>query len=70
MTVIRAEPGDTHADTRVLSPYLRRSVGALDGVIRSWPEAERPSGPRPPIRFMLAVSWRRKWVGFVQPLTV
>ena len=53
MTVTRAEPGGTHTDTRVLPPYLRRSVGAPDGVIRSWLEAER-GGTTTPIRFMLA----------------
>ncbi len=61
---------DNQALRSIPRPYLPKAVGALDEVIRSLPEAERPSGPPPPIRFMLAVSWRRKWAEFVKPLTV
>jgi hemerythrin-like domain-containing protein len=50
--------------------HLPKAVGALDEVIRGLPEAERPSGPPPPIRVMLAVSWRKRWAEFVRPLTV
>jgi hemerythrin-like domain-containing protein len=62
---------DKQALKSIPRPYLPTAVAALDEVIRSLPEAERPSGgPPPPIRFMLAVSWRRKWAQFVKPLTV
>jgi hemerythrin-like domain-containing protein len=62
---------DKQALKSIPRPYLPKAVGALDEVIRSLPEAERPTGgPPPPIRFMLAVSWRRKWSEFVKPLTV
>jgi hemerythrin-like domain-containing protein len=61
---------DTEALKSIPRPCLPKAVGALDEVIRTLPEAERPAGPPPPIRFMLAVSWRRKWAGFVKPLTV
>ena len=60
---------DNEALKSIPRQHLPRAVGALDEVIRSLPEAERPSGPPPPIRFMLAVSWRRKWAAFVKPLT-
>ena len=61
---------DTEALKSIPRPCLSKAVGALDEVIRSLPEADRPAGPPPPIRFMLAASWRRKWAGFVKPLTV
>jgi hemerythrin-like domain-containing protein len=60
---------DNQALKSIPRPYLPKAVGALDEVIRGLPEAERPTGPPPPIRFMLAVSWRRKWAEFVKPLT-
>jgi hemerythrin-like domain-containing protein len=60
---------DNDALKSIPRAYLPKAVGALDEVIRSLPEAERPSGPPPPIRFMLAISWRRKWAEFVKPLT-
>ncbi|MGA8297760.1 MAG: hemerythrin domain-containing protein [Acidimicrobiales bacterium] len=51
--------------------YLPRAVGALDEVIQSLPEQERPSSPPPlPIRLMLALSWRKKWAAWVKPLLV
>jgi hemerythrin-like domain-containing protein len=59
---------DNQALKSIPRPYLPKAVGALDEVIRGLPEAERPVGPPPPIRFMLAVSWRRKWAAFVKPL--
>ena len=61
---------DNEALKSIPRPYLPKAVGALDEVIRSLPEAERPSGPPPPIRLMLAVSWRRKWAEFVKPFAV
>jgi hemerythrin-like domain-containing protein len=60
---------DNQALKSIPRPFLPKAVGALDEVIRGLPEAERPTGPPPPIRFMLAVSWRRKWAEFVEPLT-
>jgi hemerythrin-like domain-containing protein len=59
---------DNQALKSIPRPYLPKAVGALDEVIRGLPEAERPAGPPPPIRFMLALSWRRKWAEFVKPL--
>jgi hemerythrin-like domain-containing protein len=50
--------------------HLGFAVAALDEVIRSLPEEERPAQPPPPIRLMLAVSWRTKWSALVQPLLV
>jgi hemerythrin-like domain-containing protein len=61
---------DNEALKSIPRQHLPKAVGALDEVIRSLPEAERPSGPPPPIRLMLAVSWRRKWAEFVKPLIV
>ena len=61
---------DNEALNSIPRPYLPKAVGALDEVIRSLPEDERPLGPPPPIRFMLAVSWRRRWTEFVKPLVV
>ena len=46
-------------------PY---AVGALDETIRSTPEAEQPDGPPSLYASMLALSWRKKWAGLVQPL--
>jgi hemerythrin-like domain-containing protein len=60
---------DNQALKSIPRPFLPKAVGALDEVIRSLPEAERPSRPPLPIRLMLAVSWRRKWAEFVKPLT-
>jgi hemerythrin-like domain-containing protein len=59
---------DNKALRSIPRQHLPKAVGALDEVIRSLPEAERPSSPPPPIRFMLAVSWRNKWAEFVRPL--
>jgi hemerythrin-like domain-containing protein len=60
---------DNQALKSIPRPYLPMAVAGLDEVIRSLPEAERPSGPPLPIRVMLAVSWRRKWAEFLKPLT-
>jgi hemerythrin-like domain-containing protein len=59
---------DDQALKSIPRPYISRAVGALDEVIRSLPEAERPAGPPLPIRLMLAVSWRRKWAEYAKPL--
>jgi hypothetical protein len=60
---------DNEALKSIPRQYLPKAVGALDEVIRSLPEAERPSGPPPPIRLMLALAWRKKWAEFVKPLS-
>jgi hemerythrin-like domain-containing protein len=50
--------------------YLPTAVGALDEFIQGLPEDERPPAPPPPIRVMLALSWRTKWSNWVKPLLV
>jgi hemerythrin-like domain-containing protein len=47
--------------------HLASAVGALDEVIRSLPERDRPAPPPPPIRFMLSLSWRKQWMNKVKP---
>lgn len=49
-------------------PQMPYAVGALDETIRSTPEAQRPEGPPLPVKILLALSWRKKWAGLVQPL--
>ena len=39
--------------------HLPSAVAALDEVIRSLPEQDRPAPPPPPIRIMLSLSWRK-----------
>ena len=50
--------------------YLPTAVGALDEFIQGLPKEERPPAPPPPIRVMLALSWRKKWSSWVKPLLV
>jgi hemerythrin-like domain-containing protein len=50
--------------------YLPSAVAALDEVIQGLPEKDRPAPPPPPIRVMLALSWRKKWTAKVTPLLV
>jgi hemerythrin-like domain-containing protein len=50
--------------------YLPSAVGALDEVIRSLPEDDRPAPPPPPLRIMLSLSWRKQWTARVTPLLV
>ena len=50
--------------------HLAFAVAALDEVIQSLPDEDRPSSPPPPIRLMLAVSWRKRWAAVVQPFLV
>ncbi len=59
---------ETKALRGIPKPQMPYAVGALDETIRSTPEAERPEGPPLPVRMMLALSWRKKWAGLVQPL--
>jgi hemerythrin-like domain-containing protein len=50
--------------------HLPSAVSALDEVIQSLPVKDRPGPPPPPIRVMLAVSWRKQWSALVDPLLV
>jgi hemerythrin-like domain-containing protein len=50
--------------------HLASAVGALDEVIGSLPEQERPAPPPPPIRIMLSLSWRKRWMDEVKPFIV
>ncbi len=50
--------------------YLPSAVAALDKVIRSLPERDRPAPPPPPIRIMLSLSWRKRWMATVTPFLV
>jgi hypothetical protein len=59
---------ETKALRGIPKPQMPYAVGALDETIRSAPEAERPDDPPLPVRMMLALSWRKKWAGLVQPL--
>lgn len=61
---------ETKALRGIPKPQMPFAVGALDETIQSMPEAERPAGPPPPVRIMLALSWRKKWAGLVRPLLV
>lgn len=58
---------DNEALRTIPRKALPLAVGALDEVIRSLPEAERPPPPPLPIRVMLALSWRRKWAAWIKP---
>ena len=48
--------------------HLATSVGALDEIIQGKAPADRPPPPPIPIRVMLALSWRKKWSNWIQPL--
>jgi hemerythrin-like domain-containing protein len=50
--------------------YLSSAVAALDEVIQTLPEQDRPAPPPPPIRIMLSLSWRKQWMARVTPLLV
>lgn len=58
---------DNEALRTIPRKWLPMAVGALDEVIRSLPEAERPPPPPLPIRVMLALSWRKKWADWIRP---
>ena len=49
-------------------PLMAYAVGGLDETIGATPEAQRPEGPPLPVKIFLALSWRKKWAGLVQPL--
>jgi hemerythrin-like domain-containing protein len=59
---------ETKALRGIPKPQMPYAVGALDETIRATPEADQPDGPPLPVRVMLALSWRKKWAGLVQPL--
>lgn len=59
---------ETKALKGIPKPQMPYAVGALDETIRATPAAEQPDNPPLPVRMMLALSWRKKWAGLVQPL--
>lgn len=59
---------ETKALRGLPKPHMGTAVGALDEVIRSTPEAQRPGPPPIPVRVMLSLSWRKKWASFVRPM--
>jgi hemerythrin-like domain-containing protein len=65
------EKMDNNALKSIPRKYLSKAVAALDEVIQTVPEPERPvGGPPLPLRVLLALSWRKKWAAFVAPLEV
>jgi hemerythrin-like domain-containing protein len=50
--------------------YLPTAVGAIDEFVQGLPQDARPAAPPPPIQIMLALSWRKKFSNWVQPLLV
>jgi hemerythrin-like domain-containing protein len=50
--------------------HLAWAVGALDEVFETLPDQDRPGSPPPPIRVMLQLSWRRRWMKAVEPILV
>jgi len=44
-------------------------AGILDEVVRSLPPDQQPPPPPLPLRVMLALSWRRRYAKFIEPLT-
>jgi hemerythrin-like domain-containing protein len=61
---------DNEALRSIPRVWLPKAVGALDEVIRGLPGAERPSPPPVPIRAMLALSWRKKYAAWIEPMVV
>lgn len=58
---------DDEALRTIPRKWLPTAVGALDEVIRGLPADQRPPSPPLPIRLMLALSWRKKYVAFIEP---
>jgi len=50
--------------------HLPTAAGAIDEVVQAMAKNEQPPPPPLPIRLMLALSWRKKWSIWVQPLLV
>jgi hemerythrin-like domain-containing protein len=50
--------------------YVPFAVAALDEVIESLPQHDRPAPPPPPIRIMLSLSWRKRWRTQIEPISV
>jgi hemerythrin-like domain-containing protein len=50
--------------------HLPRAVGAIDEIVQGLAKEDQPPPPPLPIRLMLALSWRKKWSTWVQPLLV
>jgi hypothetical protein len=61
---------DTAALKSIPKQYLPMAVGAIDEMVRGLPDAERPPPPPVPVRVLLAISWRRKWADWLEPLRV
>jgi hemerythrin-like domain-containing protein len=61
---------DEDALKSVPKEQLPLAVGALDEIMRGMPDAERPPPPPLPVRLMLAVSWRKRWSKWIEPLAV
>lgn len=43
-------------------------AGILDEVARTFPRDQQPPPPPLPLRVMLALSWRRRYAKFMEPL--
>ena len=64
------EQMDKEALKSIPRQHLPIAVSSLDEVIRGMPTAEQPPPPPLPIRLMLALSWRKKFSAWVNPLLV
>ena len=64
------EQMDKRALKSIPREHLPIAVSSLDEVIRGMPRAEQPPSPPLPIRLMLALSWRKKFAAWVDPLLV
>jgi hemerythrin-like domain-containing protein len=50
--------------------HVAWAVGALDEVVQSLSQEDQPALPPPPIRVMLRLSWRKRWMEAVTPILV